>query len=567
MLCIGTQYDGDFMGNGTTHEDNLSAHEPKYFLTYVHSAKHASLILSRQDNPPDGVTRIVSQNGFWPEDAYATEESFIKSNLSQWRGVLQDDDMASRAMYSSQDIFQRTYEISKREAQMYEAIIYRDKQTYQKKGLDDAAAQSAKNATQYRYIGYNCKSYALNVFKELGIVDANRLHNFLIQVPGSKQNKTNDLTSDVLSCPLKDNFIKENILLLETLEQFLKSIELDSIEDKEQKKALQEVVQFIANAKPSLVENIKKVGFDNKVNIQYSGMLDSIRTLVERIPEDQPQMLATATTILEDMQNQEQVFTQIVEHYKNHTLPIEWVGQPVVQPRVSFENFDDVEKAIYLIDRRAQDMSDAFNHMLTMIEETLQEKELANELVEDLKFLKETVTDAKQALADNKRPKNADKLEDYLEHYKSLESIMKNLEKKVAEYKPKAEVESRPFVKLIKQIISFFKKDYNILSIDPKAVLQNSISKKTKKYARGKKFTQLFNRKIKQSDGYDLADPNAAQQPQKQQQNKKKGKLLTPQRNQEKAKGLNQEFKAHLEETLQKKQRKDVKKPKSRSKK
>ena len=54
---------------------------PNYYLTYVETADHIALMLSTQDNPPKGPTKIVYQIGFWPEQAYAEEKSILKKNL------------------------------------------------------------------------------------------------------------------------------------------------------------------------------------------------------------------------------------------------------------------------------------------------------------------------------------------------------------------------------------------------------------------------------------------------------------------------------------------------------
>jgi len=467
-------------------------------------------MISTQPSPPDGPVTIDYQIGFWPENAYAAEGSTMRQQLGTWQGVLQEEDMASKAVYSSQPIMHRTYEISEAEAANFFQIVNRDKQRYREGGATIAAGERAADAQRYRYVGFNCKAWAMDVLKQVGVADANGLRNFMVQTPHSKKDKSHELNSEHLTCEEKDRFITENKQLLQNMLEYINSVEQKKEQyaahftDSKDQQAFLGTVDFIKQNVEELSNGLRKVGFDKDMNTKFEGMdnnLEQFLKIMEKMEagEEKEALLAECATIHKGFKNNMVAFEGIVEGYKNNTVKFTWSESPRVEKRVNFKNFSDVEKARYLVDRQMSDMEAYFQRASEEVESKLKEPGISNDLRDDLvqyaTIIGETNTELQklksETVAALQKPGVTEQgnLEVYIKKGQRLDDIMDSLERKVSNYEPKAEKDSGPIKRMLSKVISFFKKDYDT---DPQKMLKKELKELNKANQTNKKRTKTF---------------------------------------------------------------------------
>lgn len=181
-----------------------------YYLSYIEINGHASLILSKQSNS-SAPTKIITQVGF-------TNEGLDSGYLGTQAGFVKEEKTVARTMYTDVEVKHRTYEISKEEMEKVLSIINQDR------NLNLANPSATSGGPHYQQIKQNCKTYAMNLFKNAGIIDAEILSNFMIQRPNTTDNLLSTLEKSDFSCPAKDNLIKSFEKELTELNQGLKKL-------------------------------------------------------------------------------------------------------------------------------------------------------------------------------------------------------------------------------------------------------------------------------------------------------------------------------------------------------
>lgn len=183
----------------------------KYYLSYVEfkqgASNHSALMLSSQKDD-DSEPEISYQVGFNKGgDMLINESSKI---TEKYQGALVEEDIASKALYSSRTVKHKTFELSEDEATRFFLIVNEDKRKYEHKGVDD-----------YQLVTHNCKTYAMNMFEKLGVSEASLLTNKTIQRPGTRNNFLENIEKQNIRCPEKEQFLSD-LGSLNTMYQELK---------------------------------------------------------------------------------------------------------------------------------------------------------------------------------------------------------------------------------------------------------------------------------------------------------------------------------------------------------
>jgi hypothetical protein len=162
-------------------------------------------MLSEQETD-ESLVKVISEVGFtYSNPVQAKYKFFISID-----GSVREEHNASRAISSkTANVKHRTYEISESEKKIFFDIINRDFNTIYADG-----ETLIKKRMEYKYFTYNCKTYVMNIFKEMGVFDAKELSNFFIQRPNTTDSLLKPLSSKELICPQKEELINKIRLVL-----------------------------------------------------------------------------------------------------------------------------------------------------------------------------------------------------------------------------------------------------------------------------------------------------------------------------------------------------------------
>ncbi|PJD95337.1 MAG: hypothetical protein CK426_07550 [Legionella sp.] len=326
-----------------------------FHVGYIEMKGHAGLILSQQASPGES-TKIVEQVGF---GKLSPSNSFF--DIFDKPGKLTTENFATRLLYGSKSQAKhRTYLISEKEFNQIKSKLEKDK----------------KEQHTYNLMNYNCKTYVMNLFREVGIFDGKELGNYFIQRPGSTDNLLSAIKKDELECPIKDELINNIDTTLATL---LKSVENKPPTD-------EELVVEINRVKSRL----NKIGFDNSVNLT---------ALIIRLKFD-PEY-SHMHTDLEQLNNR-------INALKDQEFY--WKTSPIISSRLHLDQFQPAEKHFYSVKIKITEALSCYDELLRQLHGLEQESQSQSGLSSDISQVKQIISIGRG----NLERVNAD----YLNHYK-----------------------------------------------------------------------------------------------------------------------------------------------------
>jgi hypothetical protein len=435
-----------------------------YYLSYIEIKGHSALMLSQQVDP-SLPARIVCELGF----AYSPD---IPQNavgyLTTHKGYLREESNAGRALYSkTSDVKHRSYEISEAEARKFFQIINRDKQ------INLAPIEPEKGVVEVQYIGgpdyqkvrNNCKTYAMGVLKEMGIIDAQNLSNFLIQRTKTKTSLFQPLSKEELSCPLKENLLAKITSVLNEINQetliILENINHSEL-DEDSKNELKEVVKNIKTLSSQLLENKEKVSIMVSMNKRFEEISASLDSVAPYTPHNISHFKDGLSEIVS-------LSKKVTDLSNKGQLEFFWKSTPPVANRLMLNNFTPQERAAYLVKIKGSEVADGlelvlmdFNHRINKLRSF--DKELYLDL-SDLKHIienaKKEIDTANQSFLTSMKTKEALGDVTYIcaKQKKAINAVIGKLESDLAGFKPRTP-ESSVFIRYLNQLIRYFKKDF-----------------------------------------------------------------------------------------------------------
>lgn len=144
--------------------------------------------------------------------------------------------------------------------------------------------KSEAETFQHSMTGFNCKFYALSVLKEIGIVEANALTNFWIQIPGSMNDKLDLLTKDDFTCPKKDELAKQIKTVMSLFDQHIQQFENEIKDDKNKNlmdfKDFLELIKQMKELSSELRNKTQKIAIGDDYTNIYSKFIDCLNQFV-----------------------------------------------------------------------------------------------------------------------------------------------------------------------------------------------------------------------------------------------------------------------------------------------
>lgn len=510
-----------------------------YYLSYIEVHHHAALMLSTQESP-EQPTRIICEVGF----AYSPNLNDEQVGyFSTHKGHVREETNISKALYSSLSVRHRTYEISEFEVKKFFEIINRSKQINAEtvdvefKDEEEITKQTEiVGGPQYQKLRYNCKNYAIDVMKEMGIVDAKRLSNFFIQIPNDEN--LEDISKIELSCPIKDKFIQEAIPTLEkTINELMFILEnIDAIQvnplnnkesdleekleletDEYNKHSYQTAITQALKIAHHLYETPQKAGVDPNFDTKFTALgrlLNYIITFEDKaaittspsklkksIFNKSIAALEELDDSLSDLQNQAQDINQLTQ---DDCLEFFWKSTPPLTERLDLGNFTDEEKSIYVIKIKSKEMNDGLDNLLHVLQSRLlHDSTLTEDFSSDLINLSLLITNAKNEIEkyNNQFFKEIEESKESKDHSKvvsscvvsqknNLDTILLKLAKSINDFTPKSP-KSNKFMRFVHYLIGYFKKDYFTKGKSAKKILTNKLNKiikSTQKYEKSRLF-------------------------------------------------------------------------------
>lgn len=442
----------------------------RYFLSYVESGIHASVMLSVQDGPNDPV-KVSYEAGF-------DIGGDLQSPFGKQQGYYVEEDAASKAAYSSSmKVRHRTYEISEEEATKFFSLINQQRQKpkgEQRKGpLKEDETQTMLRGGKFQLLTSNCKVYALSVFNSLGIFEAKSLSNAFIQITRTKKSKTKTMDRNVISCPIKDKFIQE----FEKFAQEMQSV-LPQIKDKA---SFSTIADILEDDLKRLKEKSHKVAIEEELYEEYQSLFSTAKILIDATED--PALQDKLAQIDQQRQQAAKTLAEIKELDESHHLPFEWKTPPEVAKRVNLDSFSEEERAIYAIHHKGNQITDGLNDLSGMLEKSLKSTDLTDNARRDLLNLAAMVEDAKKALdessqrlGNNHGKDTAKNLSAYMERQKELEEIVATLNQKISAFEPKNKKSTNNASIFFNNVANLFKKKSTILKENPQKVLAEKIS-------------------------------------------------------------------------------------------
>lgn len=390
---------------------------------------------------------------------------------------------------SGVQVTHRTYEISKTEMEAFFHIINRDRKI---KAIEIETEDGPKviGGPDYQIITHNCKTYAMRVLKEMGIIDAENLSNFTVQRPDSSYNLLQTLSREELSCPLIDKLVDIDKIISVLTDLNLKMTSLQkSLKDKEiNNEVTKQLIVHIQNVLRICNLLLKHRGNAGglvslyKHYIELSTLLDSINALKAF---DEKESLKHDLAVIVEM------VSKVIQVSKQKQLYYYWKTTPPVITRLNLDNFDDQEKRIYLTKIKANETSDGLDQILIELDKKISISQTSDQsLYLDLIDLKSIIQNAKKSVDESReeflnfisqnKPEN---IAGYCaKQQKALASTINIMEQALSEFAPRSK-ETSGFIRFINRIVAYFKQDFikieNVHSLveDKVASIKQSITK------------------------------------------------------------------------------------------
>lgn len=402
------------------------------FLTYLETVKsgHVCLMLSKQISP-DQPTHIGTAMGFVADD----ESDENLSPFKKYKGrVNPDEQIISKILYSNVKVKHRTFEISEQESKKFLEILAEDSEI------------------EYQLLFNNCKTYIMDVFKRIGIVDANNLGNLFIQRPGSKNNLLHSLSKDNFSCPLKEEYMEELNARINEFKQLFTSLAQEKTEKAE-------LIKKIIDS----LDDLQKNRF--KIKTEVFNISPTMTTLRKDL--DQLNHFSLEKQNVEDITEKVNAIINLTENFNRSTLQFRWNEPPQTAPRLYLNNFSELEKRSYVLRIKANEL----DNLLSCISENInkasnQFKSFSSIEYHELREIKNIIFSSQHELRRSKiinfhsSQDNEDSKTLISEHEKKINALINQLDNKLTKFSPKSSLGDF-LIKFIYKILSYCNKRYD----------------------------------------------------------------------------------------------------------
>lgn len=496
-----------------------------YYLSYIEVNGHTSMMLSHQSTPTEPA-KVVYQVGF----GYLSEQDAMLHKFKTFKGGIDEEDNVAKALYSSSNVRHKTYEISNSEMEKFFTIINRDKRLNVSEYVNDAfldisykvftqvrdlitdkkllkrlksvteddyknvaltseemkqleadlsehpellspiqyalSEQFLASGPNYQLLRNNCKTYTLGVFKELGIVESRALSNYIVQQPGTMKEQLRKVSSNNMTCPIKDNALQK---ISNTLNQMVSA--LDKVEA-----SLSLPAEHFSKAK-RLIDAIQvkknKIGVNAAVTIRIQNDLRALYAEIKNayaIIEDED-IRSSLKGFRSRCINVDEVMSELTDYLDQNPLEFFWKGTPELSARIHLEHFNSVEKATYTAKIKTNEFLDGCSQMhqelndLLIIDGSPKDYNLEH----DVKYLQNLIIKYQDELIKTKdsfeKNSSAPMKDEQLialchKQNRNLQLIMVRMENDVKLFKPSSP-KTFAIMRYINKLISYFKKDYH----------------------------------------------------------------------------------------------------------
>ena len=538
----------------------------RYFLSYVLTGGHSSLALSVQEKEKED-TKIVTEIDFtdFEEDPDPDKHSFLSGS-----GKVSERGYLSFSLYSRKEVSHRTYEISPTQRDIFLKRVNDDRRknilvlkkhedgskTFFSKGDEEKKIAKAKtdglvleaiSGPTYNLVRYNCKNYCLDVLKATGVVDAYKLSNYFVQVPGDDHQVLSPVDASVFSCPEKDNAIEGLTSYLQTfrtLASQLNSQQLQLMTLKNDKNITVPAFFGVLNSLLREAEALECIQSKMGVMDEYKKILKQMNKLIKitsplldhLAPISDNDQTSEALDMLRKRMKQHlgiwnELYTRIKTVPKKHLngeLQYQWKGVPPTVSQIKVENLSDIERVVLACHQRTKEAIDG----CTVIEGALYDsaknaemegdenlKEALNELNthivqptkkeltvgqrtfgSQLNQLCATARDEqKKGMGFNQENHDCGILECCLRQNEQVKTILGSLEEKAKKFMPNIPHKKiGPIKRFIQAVLSLIRKPTFGLTDDPRKLLAKRISKLNRSVlASGPKISPIQKDKVK----------------------------------------------------------------------
>ena len=286
-----------------------------YYLSYVEINEHAALILSEQRSAL-GPSKIICDVGF----SYSPDVSQnAVGYLTTHKGHVREETNASRVLYSkSANAKHRTYEISQAEMAKFLSIINKDRNLNSSAVVPrgDASIVVIVGGPDYQKLTNNCKTYAIVVLKEVGIIEHETLSNF------SSKEKA------IYTTKIKANELSDG--LEQILADLNSQINVQNINE-DLKLDLYDLINIVQGSKQSIDEN----------NQAFIKSLE--KPLTEDIVEKCAQQKIVIDCIIENL---ERKLTEYTPRTEETSLFLRYINRIISYLKKDFITIDNTESLI-----------------------------------------------------------------------------------------------------------------------------------------------------------------------------------------------------------------------------
>lgn len=490
-----------------------------YYLSYLEINGHAALMLSGQRSYSEPV-EVLCEIGF----AYSPDvDDTVVGYFTRHTGEVREETNTSRILYSEHASAQhRTYEISEEEADRLFQIINRDRRKNAREIRLESIVDGEKvtqlevvGGGDYQKIKHNCKTYAMGVFKELGIVEAREIENFLIQRTCSHTQQLRTLSKGNFEAPKKDELIQKHLALLNSTERALFEIkanqQLLQLEQQESSNSLLEaalletpedaVESFFTNIEKAIVlcqdmrRRVNKIGVEDEYldwQIELCRLINNINSIQDcaEVDTKEPFSEERFGALLDDLEEAEERLSDTedaIDHVSTKDLRFFWKAPLEISPRLVFSHFDFIQKEVFLVTARMREVEGELRFLIKLIDEKIMmSKTMDSKLTVDLFSLKGFLKDAQSRFEQDKNhffdvldnaKEEKEKSDLCSQQHKKIDAILSSFDSRLSDFKPKSEEEIGSIVRFFKKVLAYLCKKFTALEYDPKGVVQRDIQK------------------------------------------------------------------------------------------
>ena len=474
-----------------------------YYLSYVEVGIHAAFLVSHQKRV-DEPAEVVTEAGFTYAPNYTRKNVGFFKRL---KGHIAVEESTGYALYSKNTVKHRTYEVSESELTAFYQLINADRRRKVSSikigdNKDGTPIMEDIGGPDYQIIQHNCKTYAMGIFKKIGIVEAGRLNTGLIQITKVTPHLLQNLTGHILECKVKDDFLRNYDAIavqfkkhIHAVNKMDKANRLNPFLTDDDRKTLLAVLKNIQ----WLNQNKKKVGFNEDFFKNFSKLCEQRGTLVEIIEKltltgvTKPETNQALRSMSMNLTESERILaeltltiTDIETQYKGPGLCYNWKSGFKVSKRVNFSSFTDFEKAVFSTKVKSNSVLDGLNLMGSLLEHKSIQRHKDQKLMADLEELRDIV-DAAKIQAQGAHRLFADELisrddmevaQACLRHQMALARITNDFSTQVCGFNPRSK-RTNLFMILINFILDFFRSESDKLIQNPIAVLRQKANKLT----------------------------------------------------------------------------------------